>query len=101
MIIVMGTIEVAAADRERYLEGKRAQVAATLAEEGCIGYAFAADAGDPGKVHVIERWERMADLGAHVAALRSADPGSSAPPVPSRVADMAVYEAAPVRPPWA
>jgi hypothetical protein len=100
MIIVVGTIEVAGADRDRFLEAKQAQVASTLAEDGCIDYAFAADAGDPGKVRLIERWERMADLEAHVAGLRS-DPPADEPPVPSRMADLAVYEAAPARPPWA
>jgi quinol monooxygenase YgiN len=100
MIIVLGVFEVEAGDRDRFLEQKAAQVTATRAETGCIDYAFAADAADAGRVRLVERWESMADLEAHVAALRSAPP-ATAPPVPSRTVAVDVLDARVVRAPWA
>lgn len=99
MVIMVGVIEVEAGDRDRYLASRRDQVVATLAEAGCLDYSYAADAGDPARVRLLERWESMADLVAHVAALRSADPPAG-PSVPSRMAEVTLYEARPVRAPW-
>ncbi len=95
MIIVVGTIEVAEAERDRFLETKREQVSHTLTETGCIDYSFAADATHPGRVRLLERWETQADLQAHVAALRSAGPPAE-PPVTSRFTEVSVYDATPV-----
>jgi quinol monooxygenase YgiN len=100
VIIVLGVIEVDAGDRARFLEEKGRQVAATRAEAGCIDYAFSADADDPGRVRLVERWETMADLEAHVAALR-AGPAPERPPVSSRTLSIDVLDAQAVRPPWA
>ena len=100
MIIVLGTYEVDATERDRFLEAKAAQVATTRTETGCIGYSFAADPGDPTLVQLVERWESMADLEAHVAALR-ATPAADGNAVASRMVEVGVYEAQPVRPPWA
>ena len=100
MIVVLGIIEVADGDRERFLEQKAPQVAATRAEAGCVDYAFAADADDPGRVRLVERWETMADLEAHVAGLRAAPPPAQ-PRVPSRTVSIDVLDAQAVRPPWA
>jgi len=100
MIVVLGIIEVEAADRERYLAEKAPQVTATRAEAGCLDYAFGADADDPGRVRLVERWEHMADLEAHISAL-SASPAPERPPVPSRTVAIEVLEARAVRPPWA
>ncbi len=100
MIVVLGVVEVAAGDRGRYLEEKAAQVAATRAEQGCVEYAFSSDADDPGRVRLVERWETMADLEAHVAALRSA-PAPTGPTVASRMVAVDVLDAREVRAPWA
>jgi quinol monooxygenase YgiN len=100
MVIVLGVIEVGVGDRDRFLEEKAPQVAATLTETGCVDYAFAADAAHPGRVRLVERWETMADLEAHVAALRAAPPPTR-PPVPSHTVAVDVLEAQTVRPPWA
>lgn len=99
MVIVVGIIEVEAADRLRYLESKADQVTATLAEAGCLDYSYAADARHPGRVRLVERWDAMADLQAHVDALRSA-PAPGTPPVPSRMVEATVYEAVPATAPW-
>ncbi len=100
MIIVLGIFEVDPADRDRFLADKAPQVAATLQETGCVDYAFSADAGDPGRVRLTERWDTMADLDAHITALR-AGPGPTRPAVPSTTVAVDVLEAHVVTPPWA
>jgi quinol monooxygenase YgiN len=100
MIIVLGIVEVDAGDRQRYLEEKAEQVAATRAEAGCLDYAFSSDAHDPGRVRLVERWETMGDLEAHIAGLRTAPPPAQ-PPVSSRMVSIDVHEAQVVSPPWA
>ena len=100
MIVVLGIIEVAASDRVRFLEEKGTQVANTRAEVGCVEYAFSADADDLSWVRLVERWETMSDLEAHIAALgKAAAPAE--PPVASRMVSIDVLDAQPVRPPWA
>jgi len=100
MIIVLGILEVDADQRQRFLEGKVPQVEATLAEPGCVDYCFSADSGDPARVRLVERWASLADLEAHVVGLRSA-PAPESPPVSSRMVEVDVFDAEPVRPPWA
>jgi len=100
MIIVLGIVEVEPAERQRFLEEKAPQVAATRHEAGCVDYCFSADAGDPGRVRLVEKWETMADLDAHVTALRAAA-GPPQAPVPSRMVAIDVLEAQVVTPPWA
>jgi len=95
MIIVVGTIEVAESDRVRYLESRHDLVANTLDETGCIDYSFAADATRADRVRLVERWETLADLQAHVAALRAAAP-TTGPVVSSKYTEVSVYEATPV-----
>jgi quinol monooxygenase YgiN len=99
MIIVVATMEVDPADRERYLDSKRDQAAATRLEHGCLDYAFSSDADDPGTVRLIERWERMDDLEAHLATL-SAAPAPDEEPVPVHGGEAVVYEADVITPPW-
>lgn len=100
MIIVLGTIEVDVADRQRYLEEKVPQVESTLGEPGCLDYCFAADGRDPSGVRLVERWASMADLEAHVARLRAA-PAPVDLPVPSRMVAIDLFEAEPAQAPWA
>ena len=48
-------------------------VAATLAEEGCISYAFAQDVSDPSVLRISEIWASRAALDAHMQAPHFAD----------------------------
>jgi quinol monooxygenase YgiN len=97
VIIVVGVIEVEAGERGRYLADKRDQVDATLAEPGCVDYSFAADAGDPARVRLLERWASMTDLEAHLAGLRLHPPATGG--VAGRFVEAAVYEAQPTEAP--
>lgn len=77
MIYVIATIEIAPGKREDFLREFQANVPAVLAEEGCIEYvptidlqtAIAAQ-GDarPDVVTVVEKWEDVEALEAHLIA---------------------------------
>ena len=64
MLIVAGHLIVAASDRDRYVAGSAAAVAAARAADGCLDFAVSADSVDPRRVNVFERWETRALLGA-------------------------------------
>jgi len=86
VIVVLGTFDLDPEDRDRFIDSKRAQVEHTLTEAGCLDYGFSLDPDDPGRVRLTERWESMAALTAHVAALRAAPQGDRGP----RVRDHAI-----------
>jgi quinol monooxygenase YgiN len=105
MIIVVGTFEVAPEDRDAFLASKRGLMARTRDEAGCIDYAYSADAGSPGRIRLIERWEAMPDLQAHVEGLQAAagsdsPAGSKGPTIPALSSEVHVYEASPAPVPW-
>ena len=62
MIIVAGFIDVDAGLRGEFLEAMGETIVATRSEPGCIEYTFAADAVDPGRVRLFERWETKDNL---------------------------------------
>jgi len=77
MIIVIATIEVAAGRRDEFLNEFRQIIAPVRAEGGCIEYAPYTDVtttisaqGDPrpNVVTVVEKWESVAALEAHLEA---------------------------------
>jgi len=56
MIIVAGYLEVRESDRDRYVADCAEAVAAARRTDGCLDFAVSADAVDPGRVNVFERW---------------------------------------------
>lgn len=82
MLVVIGTIDLEPADREAYLESKRPRVLETRREPGCLDYAFSADAADPGRVRLIERWADRPSFDAHVALVLATPPDPTATTVP-------------------
>ena len=64
MLIVAGHLIVAASDRDRYVADCAEAVAAARAADGCLDFAVSADAVDPRRVNVFERWETRALLDA-------------------------------------
>ena len=71
MIIVAGYFKVAPADRDAFIEGRRAAMVRSRDEKGCHAYAMSPDPLDPGLVNLYERWETAEDLAAHAAANRA------------------------------
>ena len=75
MISVLASISVKAGTRPEFLEIFKANVPNVLAEEGCIGYAPMVDVDsglesqqfDEQLVIVIEKWESLEHLKAHLA----------------------------------
>ncbi len=99
MIVVAGYFDMAEGDRRTYLDSKAAQAAHTLSESGCQEYAFSADDAHPGRVRLIELWDTMDDLAAHLANLRASAPGPS--PVAVLSSAFHVFEATPTQLPSA
>ncbi len=57
MIIIAGALWVAAEQRDRYLVGDAPVVAHARSIPGCLDFALSADAVDPSRINVYERWE--------------------------------------------
>jgi quinol monooxygenase YgiN len=99
MIVVAGFFDVAEGDRRAYLDSKSVQSANTLQEAGCREYAFSADDANAGRVRLIEFWDSMADLQAHLAKMRTSTPQPS--PVAVLASEFHVFEATPTQLPSA
>lgn len=65
MIIVMGTVRVPVQNIAAIQPKMAKVIAATLAEDGCIQYAYGQDLLDPELIHIAEKWRDMAALKAH------------------------------------
>jgi quinol monooxygenase YgiN len=76
MIHVIASIGIKPGKREAFIKKFKANVPAVLAEDGCVEYIPATDAEsgieaqwlDETVVTVIEKWETVAALKAHIAA---------------------------------
>jgi quinol monooxygenase YgiN len=71
MIIVVGTFDVDPADRDRFVEARRAQAAGARAVDGCIEYALSLDAFDAGRVRLFECWRDAEALATHTRAVQA------------------------------
>ncbi len=67
-VVITGEIDMAPGVRETTLIDAQPLIAAALAEQGCVHYAWSADPVLPDRVHVFEEWDSEADLVAHLAA---------------------------------
>jgi quinol monooxygenase YgiN len=57
VIIVAGTIQVAADARASYLEECRTVMELARSAPGCLDFALSADQLEPGRINLYERWE--------------------------------------------
>ncbi|GAA0390653.1 antibiotic biosynthesis monooxygenase [Acrocarpospora corrugata] len=57
MIIVAGKLYVDPGAREAYLAGCQLLVEEARRTPGCLDFAMAADALEPGRINVFERWD--------------------------------------------
>ena len=67
-IVIAGEIEFEPAVVEKAILDAQPLIAAALAEQGCVHYAWTADPAKPGRVHVFEEWETEADHAYHLSA---------------------------------
>lgn len=65
MILVIGHVKIAPEKVATVLPALRTMIAATREERGCLLYAFAEDASEPGILRIVERWESWETLAAH------------------------------------
>ncbi len=91
MVIVIGTFRVEPADREAFIANRTPVTNHSRAENGCITYAFTADAVDPAVVILTERWTDRAALDAHLVGLAAAPQPAGTPAQLSR--EIYVYQA--------
>lgn len=67
-IIVTGVIDLDPAHREAAIAAATTLMEATRAEDGCEGYTFSGDFGDPGRFYISEQWASAAAMDAHMAS---------------------------------
>ena len=79
MIIVAGTLRVAAGNRERYLTAVADVAVQARRAPGCLDFVQAADPLDPERINIYERWESDADLDRFRSV---GDPDAPEPDVP-------------------
>lgn len=65
-LIVNGTMEIAAQDRDKFATLVRRNVEQTRGTPGCVAYTFAVDVHNPNVFHNIEAWTDRAALEAHM-----------------------------------
>jgi quinol monooxygenase YgiN len=79
MLIVAGSFEFEASDREEFLTQRTPAMVATRDEPGCLEYVMSADPVDPTRVVLFERWADQAAFDGHMAVIQSAERPSGGP----------------------
>jgi quinol monooxygenase YgiN len=64
-VIVAGTFRVPTQNLPGLKPHMATVVAATRAEDGCLGYSYGEDVGEPGLIRVFEIWRDQACVDAH------------------------------------
>ena len=67
VIIIAGTVDVKAENRDAALATAKPHMTATRAFSGCLDYVWSADPLTPGRIYVYERWASREELEAHFA----------------------------------
>ncbi len=93
MIIVSGTFEIDASQRDEALRVGATMAGASLAEPGCVTYGFWADPADPARLRVFEEWETEEALTAHFGTAHMTEFVAALPGLGVRNADVWRYEA--------
>lgn len=65
MLIVLAEAKLGEGALDAGREAMATMVAASRAEEGCIGYSYATDVLDPSKLIIVEKWVDDAALAFH------------------------------------
>lgn len=68
MLIVLAKAKLGAGALDALKAPIADMVAASNAEDGCLGYSFTTDVLDPSIMHIVEKWQDEAALAAHFAA---------------------------------
>lgn len=73
MILVAGTIRIAADKQNALQPAALTMIEKTRAEEGCHVYSFGWDMVEPGLIRIYEEWQSQGHLDAHIATGHMAD----------------------------
>ena len=68
MIIVMGHAKLGPGEIDRLGDAMATQIAATLAEDGCLHYGYSRDVLEPDTMIITERWRDNDAIAAHFAS---------------------------------
>ena len=93
MIIVAVEISVEPGSVDQVRDAITRMEEATRAEEGCITYAFSVDVSNPGTLRVIERWESVDAIKAHMASPHMAEFGAAVGAIQPKSMEIKAYEA--------
>jgi len=94
MIVVQVEVIVEPGSASKVADAVRKMEQATRQEPGCLKYAFAVDITDPGMVRVIERWESMDAIKAHLASPHMAEFNKAVGALQPKGLDIKAYEVA-------
>jgi quinol monooxygenase YgiN len=81
VIIVAGSLRVAAADRDRYLAAVAGVAVQARRAPGCLDFVQAADPIDADRIVIFERWTSEAELLAFRDQPAPDDAGDDLPPI--------------------
>ena len=71
-VLISGTVELDAADRDKALAEAADLMAKTRNQKGCKHYVWSADPTSDTRIYVFENWESSEDLCTHLAGPYSA-----------------------------
>ena len=97
MIVVMGTIILAAGDIDRLQGDMAKQMAATQAEDGSEHYVFSRDVTNPNTLLIAERWRDADALAAHGKTAHMAEFNKAIASATIKQISVKAYEVASVR----
>ncbi|MFK8050876.1 MAG: putative quinol monooxygenase [Halioglobus sp.] len=66
-ILIAGTVEIIAANRDKALAEAADLMAETRTQKGCKHYVWSADPTSDTRIYVFEEWDSTEDLAAHLA----------------------------------
>ena len=94
MIVIQGTIVIDPAKREAAIEAANTMRAATIVEDGCLGYRFGFATDDPDLLMVAEQWASEEALVPHMASAHMAAFGAAMGEFVAGPADLTRFEVA-------
>jgi quinol monooxygenase YgiN len=92
VLLIVGTIRLAADLLDAARPAMASMVEASRAEAGCLEYSYAEDVLDPGLIHVKERWTNRTALGGHFKSVHIANWRASWPSLGIGERNLHLYE---------
>ncbi len=94
MIVVQVEVIVEPGSASKVVDAVKKMETATRQEQGCLKYAFTVDITDPGMIRVVERWESVDAIKAHLASPHMAEFNMAVAALQPKGLDIKAYEVA-------